>query len=103
MMDLLEIYKTMPFGPAPESPEAANAWLDHHGRKFGLFINNQWVKPEGLDYYTSYNPGTGEKLAETIQAGQAEVDAAVAAARKAFENWSKTPGQVRARYLYAIA
>jgi aldehyde dehydrogenase (NAD+) len=102
-MDLLEIFKTMPFGPAPESPEAANAWLEQHGRQFGLFINNAWVKPSGLEYYPSYNPGTGEKLAETIQAGQSEVDAAVAAARQAFGSWSKTPGQVRAKYLYAIA
>src|SRR5207237_4483141 len=32
-----------------------------------------------------------------------DVDTAVASARKAFETWSKTPGHVRARYLYAIA
>ena len=42
-------------------------------------------------------------MAETTQAGQKEVDAAVAAAREAFGTWSKTPGVVRARYLYAIA
>ena len=42
-------------------------------------------------------------LGETVQAGQKEVDSAVAAARAAFETWSGTPGVVRARYLYAIA
>ena len=102
-MDIAQVFETMVYGPAPESPAAANAWLDEHDRKLGLFINNRWMKPEGASYYPSYNPATGELLAETVQAGQEEVDAAVAAARQAFETWSQTPGQARARYLYAIA
>jgi len=102
-MSLLEIFKTMEYGPAPESPSAVQAWLDDHERRFGLFINNEWVSPKDARTYPSYNPATGEKLAETVQAGQEEVDQAVGAARQAFERWSKTPGPVRARYLYAIA
>jgi len=102
-MSLLEVFKSMDYGPAPESPDAANAWLDDHGRKFGLFINNAWSTPEGADYLASFNPATGEKLAETVQAGQKEVDQAVAAARQAFLTWRETPGPTRARYLYAIA
>ena len=114
-MNLKEALNSMEYGPAPESAEAAHAWLDEHKRKFGLFINNRWVTPAGapgepgrteLDpqrFYASYNPATGEKLADTYQAGPAEVDQAVAAARQAFQTWSKTPGFTRARYLYAIA
>ena len=102
-MSVLEVFKTLDYGPAPESPEAVNAWLEEHGHRFGLFINNRWVTPENAEYTLSYNPATGEKLAETVQAGQKEVDDAVRAAREAFETWSKTPGVVRARYLYAIA
>ncbi len=102
-MSVMEIFKSMEYGPAPESPAAVNAWLDEHGRKFGLFINNTWHTPENTGYYPSYNPATGEKLAETAQAGQVEVDLAVSAARQAFGAWSSTPGTVRARYLYAIA
>ena len=103
MSTLLDVFKTMEYGPAPESPAAVNTWLEEHGRKFGLFINNQWVHPKGAKYYPSYNPADGELLGETVQAGQKEVDAAVSAARAAFGAWSKTPGVVRARYLYAIA
>ena len=103
MSKLLEIFNTMEYGPAPEAPDAVKAWLDEHGRKFGLFINNEWVTPKGAKFYSSINPANGELLAETTQAGQKEVDAAVAAAREAFKTWSKTPGVVRARYLYAIA
>jgi aldehyde dehydrogenase (NAD+) len=103
MTTLLDIFKTMDYGPAPESSAAVRAWLDEHGRKFGLFINNQWVKPEETKTYPSIDPSNGESLAETAQAGQKEVDAAVAAARAAFKTWSKTPGVERARSLYAIA
>ncbi|HEY5668668.1 MAG TPA: aldehyde dehydrogenase family protein, partial [Anaerolineales bacterium] len=102
-MNVLEVFKTMDYGPAPESPAAINAWLEDHERKFGLFINNQWVFPDGSQTFASNNPATGEKLADTVQAGQEDVDAAVAAARQAFNTWSQTPGSVRARYLYAIA
>ncbi|MDL1945093.1 aldehyde dehydrogenase family protein [Chloroflexi bacterium CFX2] len=93
----------MEYGPAPESPDAVKAWLDEHNRKFGLFINNEWVTPKGAKYYPSYDPSNGELLGETVQAGKKEVDAAVAAAREAFGTWSKTPGVIRARYMYAIA
>ena len=103
MSKILKIFNTMEYGPAPEAPDAVNAWLSEHGRKFGLFINNEWVTAKGAKFYPSYNPSNGELLAETTQAGQKEVDAAVAAAREAFKTWSKTPGVERARYLYAIA
>jgi aldehyde dehydrogenase (NAD+) len=102
-MQVADIFKTMAYGPAPESPDAANAWLDEHGRKFKLFVNNEWVAPKTGDYYDNFNPATGELLAKTAQAGQKDVDAAVEAARAAFEPWRTTPGHVRARYLYAIA
>ena len=102
-MSLPEVFVSMGYGPAPESPAAANAWLDEHNRKFGLFINNKWVTREDLGTYPSYNPATGEKLADTAQAGQSEVNEAVVAARSAFKSWSQTPGTTRARYLYAIA
>jgi hypothetical protein len=72
MSTLLEIFKTMEYGPAPESPDAVKAWLDEHNRKFGLFINNEWVTPKGAKYYPSYDPSNGELLAETVQAGKKE-------------------------------
>jgi aldehyde dehydrogenase (NAD+) len=102
-MDVAQVFKSMEYGPAPESADAAQAWLEENNRRFGLFINNSWHHPEGASYFTSYNPANGEKLAETVQAGQAEVDTAVEAARAAFKSWSSTAGTDRARYLYAIA
>ena len=102
-MSLMDIFETMDYGPAPESAAAVNAWLDEHGRKFGFFIDNAWMMPDGIEFYPSTNPANLKNLADTAQARQEEVDLAVAAARRAFESWSKTPGTVRARHLYAIA
>jgi aldehyde dehydrogenase (NAD+) len=102
-MDVAQVFKSMQYGPAPESTDAAQAWLEENERRFGLFVNNSWHHPEEASYYTSYNPSSGEKLADTVQAGQAEVDSAVSAAQEAFTTWSKTSGAERARYLYAIA
>lgn len=62
-----DLLGTLSYGPAPESPAVANAWLDDHGRAFGHFIGNKWIKPEGRNTYDSFNPATGEKLATTVQ------------------------------------
>lgn len=62
-----DLVGTLNYGPAPESPAVANAWLDDHGRAFGHFIGNKWIKPEGRNTYDSFNPATREKLATTIQ------------------------------------
>ena len=102
MASIKEIFDTMAYSPAPESDNAAQAWLEEHGRKFDLFIDNQWQAPEA-NYLTVNAPATGKQLAEVADASAADVDKAVRAARKAFKTWSKTSGHERARYLYAIA
>ncbi|MBC7871362.1 MAG: aldehyde dehydrogenase family protein, partial [Chitinophagaceae bacterium] len=102
-MTVKEIFKTLDYGPAPESPTAARAWLDDHERRFGLLINNQWVTPNSGSYIDTFNPATNDKLAQIADADKTDVDAAVGAARAAFQTWSKTSGHIRARYLYAIA
>ena len=101
-MNVMDIFETMEYGPAPEAATPAMDWIKQH-QPFGLFINNQWVKPAGGQYIDSINPATGKTLAQVAAANSADVDNAVAAARAAFESWGKTPGHVRARYMYAIA
>ena len=103
MSSLIEKFTTMEYGPAPESPAEANAWLDRHGRKFGHYINGAWAKPSAGEYFATENPATGEKLADIAQGSAADVDAAVRAARAALPAWQALTGHERARYLYAIA
>jgi aldehyde dehydrogenase (NAD+) len=101
--DTREIFETMSYGPAPESPAIAQAWLDAHAPRLDLFIDNQWRNPSGGEYFPSVNPANAQPLIEVAQATSDDVDAAVRAARAAFPSWSATPGHVRARYLYALA
>jgi len=101
-MNVMEIFETMEYGPAPEAAAPGLSWIQEHS-PFNLFINNQWVKPASGQYIDSINPATGKRLAQVAAANSADVDAAVAAGRAAFETWGKTPGHVRARYMYAIA
>ena len=101
-MNVKEIFETMEYGPAPEAAAPGLAWIQER-TPLNLFINNQWVKPAGGQYIDSINPATGKRLAQVAAATSADVDAAVAAARAAFETWSRAPGHVRARYIYAIA
>jgi aldehyde dehydrogenase (NAD+) len=103
MPSIKELFETMPYGPAPEAADAAQAWLSDHKGQFELFINNEWQKPSEGKYFDVSAPATGQKLAKVADAGKADIDKAVEAARKAFGTWSKTIGHVRARYLYAIA
>ena len=100
-MKVAEIFETMEYGPAPEAAGPAVAWLDAHERSFGHFIDGAFVP--GHDHFDSVNPATGQKLARVAQASPAEVDSAVAAARRALPAWSALSGHARARYLYAIA
>ena len=68
-----------------------------------FFIGGQWVPAPGADPLAVVNPAT-EQILATVPAGTAaDVDAAVAAARAAFEAWSTTPASERAALLTATA
>ncbi|WP_136634312.1 aldehyde dehydrogenase family protein [Pseudooceanicola onchidii] len=100
-MTVKEIFETMDYGTAPESAGDALAWLVDQGDRFGHFINGDWT--EVGETFESRNPATGEVLAHVTQGTPADVDAAVAAARKAQPKWAKLGGHGRARVLYALA
>ena len=102
-MSIADIFETMEYGPAPESASPANAWLDAHQRRFGMYIDGAWTEPADDRLFESTNPANRKRLGHITQATQQDVDAAVAAASTAFESWSQTPGHIRARYLYALA
>ena len=102
-MSIAEKFATMEYGPAPEDPKEAAAWLDRHERRFGHFINGGWQKPVASGYFDTFDPSNGEKLASAAQGSAADVDAAVKAARAASPQWQALTTHARARYLYAIA
>src|SRR5438105_2814365 len=103
MTTVSEIFETMAYGPAPESDKPALEWIARHDGAFGLFIGGRWTKGKSDAGFDVINPATTARLARVTQAGQQDVDTAVAAARKAFPAWSTLLGHARARHLYALA
>ncbi|WP_370663679.1 aldehyde dehydrogenase family protein [Massilia brevitalea] len=101
MPTINEILQTMDYGPAPESTKEAQAWLDQHGRRFGLFIDNAWT--DAADTFATTNPADGVELAQVTQATADDVERAVAAARRAQPGWVAMGGAGRAKVMYAIA
>jgi aldehyde dehydrogenase (NAD+) len=90
---------TFDYAPAPESRAVVD--IAPH---YGLFINGKLVEPRSGMYFKTINPASEEVLSEVSEAGQADVDAAVAAARKAFAKvWGPMQGRDRAKYLFRIA
>ena len=61
------------------------------------WINGRQV--DSADRFTTFNPATGEAIDDVAAGGQAEIDAAVAAAAEAFPKWAGTPAKERARLM----
>jgi aldehyde dehydrogenase (NAD+) len=87
------------YAPAPESRAAVDL-----RPSYGLFIGGEFVDPVEGSPTKSVSPATEEVLAEVAEAGPADVERAVAAARTAYEKaWAPMPGAERAKYLFRIA
>jgi aldehyde dehydrogenase (NAD+) len=89
---------TWDYAAAPESPD--------HVRlrdSYGLFIGGEFADPRDGRRMPSVNPATEEVIAEVAYAGEADVAAAVEAARAAQPKWAKLPGRERAKYVFRVA
>ena len=102
-VSIVEKFMTMEYGPAPEDPREALAWLDLHERRFGHFINGDWQAPAAGTSFDTADPSTGEKLATVAQGSAEDIDRAVKAARAALLAWQALSPHARAHYLYALA
>ena len=100
-MTVAEIFRTMEYGPAPESDKEAAAWLGKHERVFGHYIGGAWTEPGPL--FDVINPATSQVIARVTDGSRADVGAAVAAASSALPSWKALTPHARARHLYALA
>src|SRR5215510_9106272 len=87
------------YAPAPERRDIVDI-----ATSYGLFIDGKFVDGTDGKTFKTISPASEEVLAEITEAGEADVDAAVKAARRAYDRvWSQTSGGDRAKYLYRIA
>ncbi|WP_443072142.1 aldehyde dehydrogenase family protein [Streptomyces sp. WMMC1477] len=86
------------YAPAPESRAIVDI-----APSYGLFIDGEFREAAGGKVFKTISPSSEEVLSEVAQAEEEDVDAAVAAARRAFASWSALPGAERGKYLFRIA
>jgi aldehyde dehydrogenase (NAD+) len=87
------------YAPAPESRSIVDL-----RPSYGLFIDGAFADPIDGGSFKTVNPASGEVLAEVAEAGPADVDRAVDAARRAGRRtWGRMSGRERGKYLFRIA
>ena len=86
------------YSPAPESTDHIR--IDE---QYDLFIGGEFVSPQSGRYFETVNPATEETLSSVAMAEAADVDQAVAAARKALRPWQRLGAAERGKYIYRIA
>jgi aldehyde dehydrogenase (NAD+) len=67
------------------------------------YINGRWRRAKDGRTFPTYNPVTGEVLAQVARSSEADVNSAVEAAHQSFPAWRATPAPRRANYLFTIA
>ena len=67
------------------------------------YINGELVEPANNNYLDNYNPSTGKVYSLIPDSEKEDIDNAVAAAKQAFKQWSKTSKQERSDILMKIA
>ncbi len=72
-------------------------------KKLNHLIDGEWVESTSGETFERHAPATGALVSVEAKGGTAEVEAAVGAARAAFESWSEVPGVERARLLNKVA
>jgi len=103
MAAIVDILQTMDYGTAPEANAHVAAWLARHGAGFSHFIDGSFTPLDGRTTFDVLDPAHETLLGRVAQGTADDVDAAVAAARRAHAGWSALSGHARARFLYAIA
>ncbi len=87
------------YSSAPESSDHVEI-----SDRYGHFINGKFTPPVKGRYMKSINPATEEVLTEFAEGTSEDVDAAVKAARKAYDKtWSKLSARERGKYIFRLA
>ncbi len=97
MPQVKDILETMDYGPAPEANDRVVSWLTAHADGFTHFIDGAFGAPGAggmgeidgrpVETFEVIDPARETRLALVAQGRSADIDAAVAAARRALYSW----------------
>src|ERR1700716_2814597 len=78
---------------------------DFIGKPRKMLIDGKWVNAASGKTFPTYNPATGEVLAQIAEGDRQDIDAAVKAARKAFDSgpWSRLTASERGKLVWKLA
>ena len=78
---------------------------DFIGKPRKMLIDGKWVNAASGKTFPTYNPATGEVLAQVAEGDRQDIDAAVKAARKAFDSgpWSRLTASERSKLVWKLA
>ena len=85
------------------SPQAVSAQAVVLPKNRGAYYGGAWHEPKACRYADTINPGTGQSLGKVAASGADDIDAAVASAKAAFNEWRRVLPLERARILRRIA
>jgi len=97
-MSKIDLTLSWEFSDAPENTNHIKL-----KKKYDLFIDGEFVKPQSKKYFNTINPATDEVISNIAEANKKDVDKAVKSARKAFKSWSKLKAKERGKYIFRIA
>ncbi|XP_068593136.1 aldehyde dehydrogenase family 16 member A1 [Cebidichthys violaceus] len=98
-----DIFQSMEYGPAATSSAAtAQAWLDHHSRSLGLFIDGKFVRPADRQS-RSLADSKGGNVCSTVCAAQDDVSRCASSAVKGHKAWGDLSCCQRAKVLLRSA
>jgi phenylacetaldehyde dehydrogenase len=78
---------------------------DFIGKPRKMLIDGKWVNAASGKTFPTYNPATGEVLAQVAEGDRQDIDAAVQAARRAFDSgpWSRLTASERGKLVWKLA
>uniref|UniRef100_UPI0037E98642 aldehyde dehydrogenase family 16 member A1 n=1 Tax=Semicossyphus pulcher TaxID=241346 RepID=UPI0037E98642 len=97
-----DIFQSMEYGPqAASSTATAQAWLDHHSRSLGLFIDGKFVRPANRQS-RSLTDSKGGNMCSTVCAVEDDVSQCVSSAVNGYKAWSGLTCHQRAKVLLKL-
>ncbi|XP_074552044.1 aldehyde dehydrogenase family 16 member A1 [Halichoeres trimaculatus] len=97
-----DIFQSMEYGPAAASSTAtAQAWLDHHSRSLGLFIDGKFSHPTGRQSRALTGP-KGENVCSTVCAVDDDVSQCASSSVSGYDAWSGLTCYQRAKVLLKL-